>query len=82
MGPQLNPHISSMDSINTGNKPVPLLINGRYPAKMNLNFPIVDVRDVATAHILCMEKPSVGGRLLLTAHTIPFSDLCDYLFEI
>lgn len=37
------------------------LMNGKFPALLNLSFPIVDVRDVVAAHIAGMEKSEAAG---------------------
>ncbi len=43
------------------------LTNGQIPAIINLSFPLVDVRDVALAHIRAMERPNASGRYLCSA---------------
>jgi len=43
------------------------MTNGTQPAIVALDYPFVDVRDVARAHILAMENPSASGRYLLAA---------------
>ncbi|MCZ6518526.1 MAG: aldehyde reductase, partial [Actinobacteria bacterium] len=42
---------------------------GEIPGIIDLSFPIVDVRDVAKAHILAMENPGAAGRYLCSAET-------------
>lgn len=44
---------------------------------------VVDVRDVARAHILAMENPKTNGERILITHTLPvwFSDMRDWLME-
>ena len=43
------------------------LLNNKMPALPDLNFPVVDVRDVAAAHIAAMEKSeAVGNRHILS----------------
>lgn len=43
--------------LNQSNKVILDLLNGGFPALMNLYWGIVDVRDVALAHIAAMENP-------------------------
>lgn len=43
------------------------MANGTQPAIVAIDYPFVDVRDVARAHILGMETPSASGRYLLAA---------------
>lgn len=38
------------------------LLNGSMPAAPRFNFAIVDVRDVAAAHVVALTAPSAGGR--------------------
>ena len=40
---------------------------GEYPGIIGIEFPLVDVRDVAKAHILAMENPNTNGRYLASA---------------
>ena len=47
------------------------LLNKKMPALPDLSFPIVDVRDVAAAHIAAMEKSeAAGNRHVLTNRTV------------
>lgn len=64
-------HVTSLDSINESNKRLRDLVVRVYRTQDLGPVPVplwVDVRDVALAHVLCMEKPEAGGlRFLLTA---------------
>lgn len=40
------------------------LMSGKFPMIPNLGFPAVDVRDVAAAHVLLMERAELSGRFL------------------
>ena len=55
------------------------LLNKKMPALPDLSFPIVDVRDVAAAHIAAMEKSeAAGNRHILfnrTAHITEFAKI-------
>jgi len=50
---------------NTSTDIVKNLMTGVYPAKIDLNWAIVDVRDVALLHILLMEDPNAQGRHIM-----------------
>ncbi len=44
------------------------MLNGEYPAVPHLQFGIVDVRDVACAHVRAMTEPrSDGHRVIMSA---------------
>ncbi|MCI0543559.1 MAG: aldehyde reductase [Actinobacteria bacterium] len=45
------------------------LTDGTQPGILPFDFPFVDVRDVALAHILAMESPLARGRYIATAGT-------------
>jgi dihydroflavonol-4-reductase len=49
------------------------------PAIIDLGFPLVDVRDVATAHVLAMENPSAKGRYITYNTTLKMRDVCSIL---
>ncbi len=56
------------------------MINGKYKSGVpDLYFGIVDVRDVAKAHIIAGTKPSVNGRHILVADTISFIEMANIL---
>lgn len=55
------------------------LLNGDPERCENKGRNIVDVRDVAKAHILAYEIPSAAGRYLCTAHSIKNKELVDIL---
>lgn len=63
IGPSLVP------GINTSHASLIGLTNGRIPGIMSLEWPLVDVRDVARAHILAMENPAAAGRYIVAAET-------------
>jgi dihydroflavonol-4-reductase len=54
-------------ALNTSNKVIADLLNGVYPAILGITWGIVDVRDVATAHIRAMDARSAHGRYLCAA---------------
>ncbi len=49
---------------------------------INVSFGVVDVRDVAAAHIAAMEKPeAAGGRFLLVADTVTYLRMAQIVAE-
>jgi dihydroflavonol-4-reductase len=59
MGPSLGP------GLNVSNKIIADLVNGVYPGIVSMTWGIVDVRDVAHAHVRAAEVPKAHGRYLL-----------------
>lgn len=59
MGPVMGAEISGANHI------VKNMLDGAMPGYPNLYFPIVDVRDVAAAHILAMLTPDAAGQRFL-----------------
>ncbi|MFC1882523.1 hypothetical protein ACFL2S_13640, partial [Thermodesulfobacteriota bacterium] len=52
------------------------MINGKYKSGVpDLDFGIVDVRDVAMAHVLAGTKSSASGRHILVADTLNFFEI-------
>ena len=52
------------------------LLNGKLPAIPDVSSPIVDVRDVAAAHIAAMEKSeAAGNRYILSNRTLHFREI-------
>uniref|UniRef100_A0A2N9F4G7 NAD-dependent epimerase/dehydratase domain-containing protein n=1 Tax=Fagus sylvatica TaxID=28930 RepID=A0A2N9F4G7_FAGSY len=68
IGPLLQP------TLNTSVESVLKLVNGseRFP---NVTYRLVDVRDVAGAHILAIENPSASGRYCLVGRVIHCSEV-------
>ena len=73
IGPSLVP------TINTSHTSLIGLTNGQIPAVMALDWPLVDVRDVARAHILAMENPAAAGRYIVAAETRTMRQVVDSL---
>ncbi len=61
LGPALDGDIGT--SLNL----VKMMLAGKYPAVPRVNFPVVDVRDLAALHVKAMALPEAGGRRLLGA---------------
>ena len=78
-------HLNSLDEINESNKRIRDLILGVYSTKELGPLPVplwVDVRDVAVAHVLCVEKPQAGGlRFLLAAGLYSSRQLAEIIYE-
>lgn len=56
------------------------LLNGSFPALPRLNFIVVDVRDVADAHVAALTKPDAGGRRFpLGEGPVSFKEIADML---
>jgi nucleoside-diphosphate-sugar epimerase len=56
------------------------LMDGSLPAAARLYFPIIDVRDVAEAHVKAMTAPEAGGhRFPMGAETIAFLDFANII---
>jgi dihydroflavonol-4-reductase len=58
------------------------IINGKFPVIMSLDFGVVDVRDVALAHILAIEKPQASGRYVCFDKKITMRDLVQLLRQV
>ena len=73
VGPSLSP------SLNTSNKIFVDMLAGEYPVIMGLNWGIVDVRDVAEAHIRALEEPAAEGRYICVEHVITMEQVVELL---
>ncbi|WP_431266202.1 SDR family oxidoreductase [Roseateles chitinivorans] len=62
MGPIMGTAISGSNHL------VQRLLEGAMPGLPNLFLPIVDVRDVASAHLLAMTAPEAGGKRFLLSN--------------
>lgn len=54
--------------ISGANHIIQRMLNGAMPAFPNLYIPIVDVRDVASAHVLAMTNPGAAGERFLISN--------------
>jgi dihydroflavonol-4-reductase len=63
IGPSIVPRLNQSHSVFVS------ATNGEIPGIIDLHYPIVDVRDVARAHILAMENREAAGRYLCSAET-------------
>jgi dihydroflavonol-4-reductase len=73
IGPSLTP------GLNTSNQIIVEALTGVFPAIMELTWGMVDVRDVALAHILALESPEASGRYLCAAESVSMRRLVEML---
>lgn len=74
LGPALDGYYGSSLQV------VERVLAGRDPMLPRVGFPVVDVRDVAQAHLRALERPeSAGQRILLADRFLWFRDLADLL---
>jgi dihydroflavonol-4-reductase len=73
IGPSLTPEL------NTSNQIIVEALTGVFPAIMQLNWGMVDVRDVALAHVMAAENPAANGRYLCAAENITMRQLVEIL---
>ena len=58
------------------------LLGNKTPGILDMNFSIVDVRDVAAAHLVAMEKPeAVGNRYILNSETMVMQEMAQIISE-
>ncbi len=62
MGPVMGSDISGSNQL------IAMILDGKMPGFPNLYFPIVDVRDVASAHILAMKASGAAGERFLLSN--------------
>ncbi len=70
---------SHASTINTSNQILIDLINGKYPFIMALAWGLVDVRDVADAHVAAMEIPEASGRYICAGETLSMAAVVDLM---
>lgn len=69
-------------SLGTSAKLMSMMMAGRLPVLPDLGFGIVDVRDVAHAHVEAMERPEAAGRrFVLSAGNLKLMDVATILRE-
>ena len=70
LGPPLDTELS------TSIKVVKRLLDGRDPALPHFGFPVVDVRDVAEAHLRALDRPqAIGKRIMVAGDFMWFVDM-------
>ncbi len=73
MGPSHGP------AVNTSNRILVDLVKGVYPAILSLNWGIVDVRDLAHAHVRAAEVASAAGRYLCAQPPVPMRRIVEWM---
>jgi dihydroflavonol-4-reductase len=73
VGPSLTP------GLNTSNRIFVELLNGAYPAIIRMTWGLVDVRDVADAHVRAMDAPNATGRYICAAGTLSMREIAAVL---
>lgn len=66
-------------SLNPSNQVLVDILSGVYPGIMSMAWGFVDVRDVASAHILAMRNPQARGRYLCANETIPMREVVKFM---
>jgi len=70
---------SLVSSLNTSNRVFVDLVKGAYPAIIRLTWGLVDVRDVAEAHLRALSVPSAHGRYICAGETISMRAVVELL---
>ncbi len=69
-------------NIQTSGAMIENFLRGKYPLVSKFGLPVVDVRDVAAAHVAAMEKPEAAGQRFIVADAfLWFSDIGRILGE-
>lgn len=70
------------DRLGTSANLVRLMLNGRMPAVPDIAFGVVDVRDVAAAHVAALTHPAAPGRrFIVSAGSLSLRDIAGELRE-
>lgn len=67
--------------LNSSNQVVRDLLSGTYPGIMALNFCMVDVCDVARAHVIALDKDDADGRYICYSEAMTMGEIVDFLRE-
>jgi dihydroflavonol-4-reductase len=73
MGPSMT------KGLNTSNSLLANLLNGIFPGILSMTWGIVDVRDVADAHVRAIASSAANGRYLCAAGTISMRGIVELL---
>lgn len=66
--------------LGESNKAIEMVVTGKMPVAIPINFGFVDVRDVATAHILAMQNESSNGeRFALSEKDLSYKEIAKIL---
>lgn len=66
-------------SLNPSNGVLRDLLTGVYPGLLNISWGVVDVRDVATSHVLAQETPGAQGRYLCAREVVTMREMVELL---
>ncbi len=66
-------------AINTSNQIFVDLVSGKYPVIMALDWGLVDVRDVANAHIAAMNSNNASGRYICASANMTMAEVVSHL---
>jgi dihydroflavonol-4-reductase len=69
VGPQLAPRLSGSNQILAD------ILGGVYPGIIDIDFGIVDVRDVVRAHRLALETPGANGRYICAGDVLSMREI-------
>jgi len=79
----LNPCMVIGESIgpglNSSNQVIRDLLSGTYPGVMALNFCMVDICDVARAHVLALQKNDAEGRYICFSEAMTMGEIVEFL---
>lgn len=73
IGPSLGP------GMNTSNGVIKGILEGDYPGILALSWGLVDVRDIAHAHVLAMTDPAASGRHICASEVVSMDQLVQIL---
>ena len=78
----IGPLLSLGTKDSTSNGSVLKLLGGAVPSLVDVSFSLVDVRDVAAAHIAAMEVPeAAGNRHIIAASTLSMKEMATIISE-
>jgi dihydroflavonol-4-reductase len=76
IGPSLGPEL------NATNKVLADILKGAYPGILSLSWGIVDVRDVALAHIRALEVAEANGRYICATDAVSMRQVVQWMAEM
>jgi len=74
----IGPALNNTD-INTSNQVFKDILDGKFPGIMKIGWGFVDVRDVAAAHVLVIQKKEAAGRYVCANRTMWMKEVCELL---
>jgi len=75
----IGPGLSIQGGNNESNSLFKGLLEGGYPALMRVGWGLVDVRDVALAHVLAMENNNANGRYICANRTLWMKEVVEFM---